>query len=695
MNKEDKQRVIGKVVAINSDRFTIELLSGIDNFNVNGFDDIHYFAQLNSYVIIPYLNYYLVAEVSGVREKDMNVPFSNPTEQILSKVKSGKFLEVLPIGTLKLRNDDPGNYDFDFGVSVYPALYTDTLYIKEPELDAIFNVRNQEQTICINLSEHVTKCDCQAKRYRTLSIGKSNIFPDYNVKIDIDKFFSGHSAILGNTGSGKSCTIASMLQNLYRFNNYSATGSSFIIIDVNGEYRQAFSEISKVNADIKVRSFNIDPNEIIDDVKQFVLPHWFLTIDEWALLLQATEKTQLPILRNALGLASIFSAEVDVKELKNHILATCITQILRDETSSPSKKDRIISILQKFNTVDINLAKEFTYLNDDDDEQTTIYIGGSSLVCNIRNCLTVHFGEIKGLNQLLSYLEKTDEDGDPIFIVDKFKMPTYEKNQKFTFDIIEDALDLALLYEEAHGNRQIRDYCSSLITRVKSIKDRDDFSFLKQEKGDFKIYKQKLLGLHKIKDKNEVVKKRQIIILDFSSVEDEIVEVIACVISRIIYEAIKEIHPRNSYPVNLILEEAHRYISESPTGFFLKASKIFDLIAKEGRKFGMLLMVSSQRPSELSKTVLSQCSNFIVHRIQNPEDLSHIRQITPHISETILKRMPSIPTQHALIFGHAVNLPTTFKVNDAEPRPKSDNNKISENWFKPKNHTVYFLKEDD
>jgi DNA helicase HerA-like ATPase len=72
------------------------------------------------------------------------------------------------------------------------------------------------------------------------------------------------------------------------------------------------------------------------------------------------------------------------------------------------------------------------------------------------------------------------------------------------------------------------------------------------------------------------------------------------------------------------------------------------------------------------------------YRIQNPEDLSHIRQITPHISETILRRMPSIPTQHALIFGHVVNLPTTFKVNEADPKPKSDNNKISENWFKEK-----------
>jgi DNA helicase HerA-like ATPase len=98
----------------------------------------------------------------------------------------------------------------------------------------------------------------------------------------------------------------------------------------------------------------------------------------------------------------------------------------------------------------------------------------------------------------------------------------------------------------------------------------------------------------------------------------------------------------------------------------------------------MFLMVSAQRPSELSKTVLSQCSNFIVHRIQNPEDLSHIKQITPHISEAVLKRLPSIPTQQALIFGHAVNLPAMFVVNTADPLPKSNNNSISKNWFKPK-----------
>tara|TARA_R110002096_G_scaffold241419_2_gene433422 strand:+ start:8375 stop:10459 length:2085 start_codon:yes stop_codon:yes gene_type:complete len=683
MNREDKQRVIGKVVAINSDRFTVELLSGIDNFNISGFDDIHYFAQLNSYVVLPYQNYFIVSEVSGVREKELNVPFSNPKEQILSKSTTGKYLEILPIGTLKPVDENPDYYKFEFGVSVYPALYTDVLYIKEKELDAIFNVKEQIEIVCEKSSEHKEKCDCEKRRYKTLSIGTSTIFPDYEVKIDIDKFFAGHSAVLGNTGSGKSCTISSILQSIYKLSNHSAVGSTFIVFDVNGEYKQAFSEVSE-NTDIEVQNFCIGSSD--KDVKEFTLPHWFLTIDEWALLLQATEKTQIPILRNALGLASVFSSGENVNELKNHILATCISEILRDETSSPSKSDRILSILQKFNTAEISLTTEFTFIDQDGTEHNSVRVGNQNVRLNLRNCLYVHFGVIVGTEQLHYFLEQTNGDGLSLFIQEKFQMPSYEKYQKFTFDIIEDALDLALLYEEAHGNRHIRDYCSSLITRVKSIKDRTDFNFLKKDDGNISEYKNSLIGLNEVEAQK--LKTSQITIIDISAVEDEIVEVISCVISRIIYESVKDINPRNSYPVNLILEEAHRYISRNPMGTFLKANKIFDSIAKEGRKFGLLLLVSSQRPSELSKTVLSQCSNFIVHRIQNPEDLAHIRQITPHISETILRRMPSIPTQHALIFGHSVNLPTTFKVHEAKPLPKSDNNRISENWFRQKGFSL-------
>ena len=627
MTKEDKQRVIGKVVAINSDRFSIELLSGLDNFNVNGYDDIHYFAQLNSYVIVPYQNYYIVAEVSGVREKDLNVPFSNPTEQILSKIQAGKYLEVLPIGTIK---DD----QFDFGVSVYPTLYSDVLYIKEQELDTIFKTNSSKKPI-----EGTDKY-----RYTSLPIGKSIIFPDYEVKIDIDKFFGSHSAVLGNTGSGKSCTIASMLQTLYKLENNSATGSTFIFFDVNGEYKQAFKNL-KDNKDIQVTNFSIDTEATNE---KFQLPHWFLNIDEWALLLKASEKSQLPILRNALGFTQNLS-----QEIISHIYACNIMYVYEHWESSVTKRQRIISLIDK-SKIAIDYSK-----------------------------LDAKFG---------NFSNKQEEDNFKIsvknYIKEDVNIDLKFNSDYFEFKDLEQALENAILYEEYHGNKQIRDYCSSMITRFKSIKEREDFKFLTTTQNDKSIdeYIYSLLGIEKQEDNG--IKKNQVIIIDLNSANDETVEVISCVISRLIFEKLKTAKDRNQFPINLVLEEAHRYISTESGKIFGDANRIFERIAKEGRKYGMFLLVSSQRPSELSRTVLSQCSNFIVHRIQNPEDLSHIRQITPHISETILKRLPSIPTQHALIFGHSVNLPTTFKVNEANPKPKSDNNEISKNWFKEKDPQV-------
>jgi DNA helicase HerA-like ATPase len=652
MTKEDKQRVIGKVVAINSDRFSVELLSGLENFNVSGFDDIHYFAQLNSYVIVPYQNYYIVAEVSGVREKDLNVPFSNPTDQILSKIQAGKFLEVLPIGTIKTTKFETLN--FEFGVSVYPTLYSDVLYIKEKELDTIFKIDNVKVQICESPKD-CKKDECSCKfRYTSLPIGKSTIFPDYEVKLDIDKFFGSHSAILGNTGSGKSCTIASMLQTLYKLESNSATGSTFIFFDVNGEYKQAFEQLSTKNINIQTKYYSIEDNED-EHIEKFILPHWFLNIDEWALLLKASDRSQLPLLRNALGFTQNLTDEA-----RFHIYACSIMYVFDHWESPVAKRQKIVSLIQKAN-----------------------FPASQSVDFSNFNAQYGNFATSPG-DRLAGQKEEDFKSSVRVHIKEDITIDPKYNSEKFNFGDLEQAIENAILYEEYHGNKQIRDYCSSLITRYKSIKEREDFHFLTRNTDNISTqdYLQKFLGLEK------TTKKSQLVVIDLNSANDETVEVISCVLSRMIFEKLRNSKNRNIYPINLVLEEAHRYISTDTGKVFGDANKIFERIAKEGRKYGMFLLVSSQRPSELSKTVLSQCSNFIVHRIQNPEDLSHIRQITPHISETILRRMPSIPTQHALIFGHAVNLPTTFKVNEADPTPKSDNNKISENWFQEKDFKV-------
>jgi DNA helicase HerA-like ATPase len=220
------------------------------------------------------------------------------------------------------------------------------------------------------------------------------------------------------------------------------------------------------------------------------------------------------------------------------------------------------------------------------------------------------------------------------------------------------------------------------------LADRAEYEFLRFELKSDRAQMQlpdetsflyEILGLSPVT--GGAVKTHQIIILDMNSVDDEVVELVSAVVARMLLKQLRQADPRNRFPVHLLLEEAHRYIADSPSRYAVDANRIFERVAKEGRKYGLFLLVASQRPSELSRTVLSQCSNFIVHRIQNPDDLSQIRQMTPFISNSVLQRLPSLPKQHALVFGTSVNLPTTFKVRDAKPLPASDDAKIRELWF--------------
>jgi len=507
----------------------------------------------------------------------------------------------------------------------------------------------------------------------TIEIGTSAVFKDYPVKAQLDALFGGHVAVLGNTGSGKSCTVASIFQSVFmKPDEFGALGAAFVIFDVNGEYRQALGNLplaiksSYLKATDTGAKIESSRRSLLDaeEIRRFRLPHWFMTADEWALLLRASERSQQPALRTALGLTSLFAEQDDnvsdgaagISEIRNHVLAKTLLAILQSDASSPSKSDRLTAILASFRTNEIHITK-------------------------IRQQLGVSYGSLADVTGLSEFLSG--------FVQDEPVLPTYA-NKPFTFEKLQAALDLALHYEEANGNKQIRDYCSQMVTRLKSVSDNPDFEFLRASVVDLEDYDKEptyfvdhIIGI--AKDGEGYRKLRQLCVIDLNDASDEIVELASAVVSRLIFDRMRRATPRNRMPVHLILEEAHRYISERPSHFAIDAGITFQRIAKEGRKYGAFLIVASQRPSELSKTVLSQCNNFIIHRIQNPDDLSQIKQMTPFISETILKRLPSLPKQHALIFGNSVKIPATFRVRNADPTPNSDDTQVRDLWYVPKN----------
>ena len=174
--------------------------------------------------------------------------------------------------------------------------------------------------------------------------------------------------------------------------------------------------------------------------------------------------------------------------------------------------------------------------------------------------------------------------------------------------------------------------------------------------------------------------ENQIVDLDISALDDASAEVVTKVLAKLLLDYLKRVEIKAETPINFIIEEAHRFI-KNEANYGAVGYNIFERIAKEGRKFGMLLGISSQRPSELSKTVVSQCSNFIVHRVQNPDDLQYISRMVPYINQNMIERLTYLQTGNALVFGSAINLPTLTKFAQANPTTDSDNAKISEKWY--------------
>lgn len=625
---DDRKRSIGKVVSVASDRFVIEMRKGTDNFTVVGFDDVHYVARLGTFLLIPAQAQYVVAEVVGLRERDITIPGGRSDFDLAA---SAKYLDVVPVGMLPV-----GGGEFKFGVSTFPSLYADALYALDDELDRVFDTQQATE---------------DPKRYRVLPIGKSVVFEDYDVKVRLDDFFGGHVAVLGNTGSGKSCTVASVFQSLLsKPDEYHARGATFVIFDVNGEYTRALAPFAKENQ-IGVHRLVIDGT-----IGGFRVPHWFLEAAEWEMLLQASEKAQLPVLRTALGLTSLMKdGSTNAVKIREHFMAKCIAQCFMDGETSVAKMQRVAALLKKYETPDLNISIMQRY--------------GANY----------QYGNFQPQQNLVPFLDEIKTK-----VGEDITLPSYSR-APFSFGDLEECMDYALLYEEAHGNKQIRDYCSSMLTRLKALNERQEYAFIRHDDDDVIFasseaeFLAEIVGIRRVKSR--YAKQNQVIIIDMNSVEDEIVELVSAVVGRMLFRLLRQAEPRNGFPVHLVLEEAHRYIPSTPSRYSIDAVKIFERIAKEGRKYGMFLMLASQRPSELSKTVLSQCSNFVVHRIQNPDDLSQIRQMTPFISDAVLRRLPSLPKQHALVFGTSVNLPTTFKVRDADPRPKSDDTNIVDLWF--------------
>lgn len=625
-------RSIGKLTSVSQRGIIAEIYSGLGNY-ISTNDGVRFVGEVGSYVSIYDVNRTIIGEITGVEEKPQ---FKNAE---LNKPNSSRLATINLVGEIVSER-------FYFGVSKMPLVFSDVNIISQNDLRIMLEVTDDET---------VVDKENGKTRAELLKLGTSVIFPDYSVKVNIDKFFGFHFAVFGNTGAGKSNTIATIMQEIFRKKDYAAKGAKFVFIDSNGEYAKAFSEISQVNETVQAKEFVASDDDLVDNRLQ--IPVWALSADDWAILLHASEKTQIPILKRAIDIAkSFFDETTSNTDVRNHILASSLVGVFCSSDSSPSKGDKLISILSTFMTDEISLDTQVGKVQYQDGRERKETDG------TLRAAIKVGFGNMLSPETVIKYLQKFIKSD----IADSLSS---SKAVPYSLQQFSEAVQFATLYEGSISSQRIQEYTSTLVTRLQSLQDGIQGEILvKTEYDSIDSFIQSVLGIH------------QIVNIDISSLDDASAEVVAKVFAKLLLDYLRKREKKADMPINFVIEEAHRFI-RNETNYGPLGYNIFERIAKEGRKYGLLLGISSQRPSELSKTVVSQCSNFIIHRVQNPDDLQYISRMVPYVNQGMIDRLTYLQTGHALVFGTAINLPTLTRFDEASPKPDSENAKISERWY--------------
>ena len=479
-------------------------------------------------------------------------------------------------------------------------------------------------------------------------IGNMPLYNNTPAYVQTNTFFSNHFAIFGNTGSGKSCGVARLFQNIFFNNTQTPRNACIFIFDAYGEYESALS-VRNSQVFFKRYSTNVreNPNTLIK------LPLWLLDIDDFALLLEADDPTQLPIIEKALRLVTVFSgSDEETKIYKNDIIAKAILEVLYSGGAASQIHDQIFAILTSFNTEDLNL-------------ETPIVQPGYTR--SLRQCLIIDKeGKIGEMQLVTEFIKK--------FINPDLKLELPDGTIPFTLENLREAFDFALISEGILKSDKLYDKANVLKVRLDSL-----------IKGEYAEY----FKMDRYVDKNTFIKelitasngaRAQIININISYLDDRLAKTICKIYAKLLFDFTSKLQQRGSFPVHLILEEAHRYVQQDSDTKVL-GYNIFDRIAKEGRKYGVILGLISQRPSEMSETVLSQCSNFLIFKMQHPRDVSFIRQMVPFITDEIVEKMKGLQPGTCVVFGSAFKLPTIVKMEMPYPQPMSQNVDVSKLWY--------------
>ena len=487
-------------------------------------------------------------------------------------------------------------------------------------------------------------------------LGKSATYKNYLICPKINSLFANHMCIFGNSGSGKSCGVARVIQNILGNEHSLAYNANFVFFDSFGEYKNAFKSINTINNYYNYKFITSKKKDESDFLIN--IPINLLTVDDFAILLQADKHSQLTILNRAIKYARLFAQDdLEATMYKNSIIAKALITILYSSDTSKQKKDDIFSI------IDICHTKEFNFNTE---------IKGVGYTRSFSECFSIdskgRFGEeVLITNYILSYADQ------------KVSYEEKSENCSFSLNDFAKALDFTLISEGFNKNKLMHDDAQLLKVRLNTILNNEMNSYFS---GQYTPVENFITSLASVSGK-----KAQIININLESLDDSYAKSLVKIYSHIIFEFCKGNANRATVPFHLFLEEAHRYIQHD-NDVFLLGYNIFDRIAKEGRKYGTILDIISQRPVEISETVVSQCSNFLIFKMTHPKDIKYIEEMLPNISQDVMEKIKVLQPGSCVAFGSAFKIPMICQLEMPSPSPFSASCDVSSYWNSLENKEV-------
>lgn len=540
-----------------------------------------------------------IQETKSMNNNDRS-RFSKESETI------DRIIEVSIMGVL---NDGR----FQRGLIDIPLVFSDVYMLTDTEVRKIFEFSSDLAT--------------------SICIGSINDYKEEKLFIAANSLFASHIGIFGNTGSGKSNTLAKLYTECFqKFKELPGFSKSrFLIIDFNGEYTEAFDESKKVYK----LSTRVDTGDQIPIHRTFLED-----VELWAIICEATEKTQKPFLSKSIDL---YRKLRETENLMQYIRGMIRNLLLR-------YYDNPQMFLRQLTGIKTIFSLLFTDAEPGNKILNTIQLRAQGT----KFCRSTNEGE---------HWANSLDDYDQYFVTAILDAVFTANNYK--------AVDEYLIFEYALRYRYLDSLCSQYINeehvgplisrfdnRVKRVKRL--FSICENPPADW-------LAVYSLVDVNVEFKK-----------------IVPLIICKYFYE--RQRQNFNGRSLHIIIDEAHNVLSttserESQTWKDYRL-ETFEEIIKEGRKFGTFLTISSQRPSDISETIISQLHNYFIHRLVNNEDIRAIGKAVAFIDNTSYEMISVLPQGACIFTGVASNFPVLVQVDllPQSKQPQSTTIKLTNLW---------------